>query len=117
VNFPEIATYSASESMIVDNAATGGAGCISASANVNPACIRHLIDGLGSRDEGALLERVSAVRKIFEGIPLTPSIKAAVAAQHGDGEFARLRPPFVLVEAEHQGAIDKAVALAATAGA
>jgi len=113
VNFPEIATFSASESMIVDNAATGGAGCISASANVNPAGIRRLIDGLGGADEGALLEQVSAVRKIFEGIPLIPSIKAAVAAQHGDAEFARLRPPFAPVGAEHQPAIDRAVALAA----
>jgi 4-hydroxy-tetrahydrodipicolinate synthase len=113
VNFPEIATFSASESMIVDNAATGGAGCISASANVNPAGIRRLIDELGGEDEGALLEQVSAVRKIFEGIPLIPSIKAAVAAQHGDAEFARLRPPFAPVGAEHQPAIDRAVALAA----
>lgn len=113
VNFPEIATFSASEAMIPDNAATGGAGCISASANVNPAGIRRLIDGLGGAEQASFLEQVSAVRKIFEGIPLIPSIKAAVAAQHGDPEFARLRPPFVPVGPEHQPAIDRAVALAA----
>ena len=110
--FPEIATYSASESMIVDNAAAGGAGCISASSNVNPAGIRRLIDGLGSDQQDALLEQVSAVRKIFEGIPLIPAIKAAVARQHDDANYARLRPPFVAPGAEHDAAIARAVDLA-----
>ncbi len=109
---PEIATYSASESMIVDNAAAGGAGCISASSNVNAAGIRRLIDGLGGPEEGALLEQVSAVRRIFEGLPLIPAIKAAAALQHGDTGFARLRPPFVPTGAEHRDAIARAVALA-----
>lgn len=111
--FPEIATYSASESMIVDNAAAGGAGCISASSNVNPAGIRRLIDGLGSDTQDALLAQVSAVRKIFEGLPLIPAIKAAVARQHGDDGFARLRPPFVATGPEHEAAIAQAVDLAA----
>lgn len=111
--FPEIATYSASESMIVDNAAAGGAGCISASSNVNPAGIRRLIDGLGSEEEAALLAQVSAVRKIFEGVPLIPAIKAAVALQHGDAAFGRLRPPFVAPGAEHDAAIARAVDIAA----
>ena len=109
---PQIATYSASESMIVKNAAAGGAGCISASSNVNPAGIRALIDGLGSADEAALLEQVSAVRTIFEGLPLIPAIKAACARQHGDAAFARLRPPFVALGSEHDAAIDRAVTLA-----
>lgn len=111
--FPEIATYSASESMIVDNAAAGGAGCISASSNVNPAGIRRLIDGLGSDTEDALLAQVSAVRKIFEGLPLIPAIKAAVARQHADDGFARLRPPFVATGPEHDAAIAQAVEIAA----
>lgn len=45
--FPGIATYSASESLIPQNAAAGGGGCISASANVNARGIRRLIDALG----------------------------------------------------------------------
>jgi 4-hydroxy-tetrahydrodipicolinate synthase len=113
-NFPEIETFSASEAMIADNAAAGGAGCISASANVNPAGIRRLIDALGGPDEASALEQVRAVRKIFEGVPLIPSIKAAVAAQHGDDAFARVRPPFIAAGVEHRGEIDKAVALAAS---
>lgn len=110
--FPQIDTYSASESLILRNVAAGGAGCISASANVNPAGIRRLIEGLGSAEEGALLDQVSAVRKIFEGLPLIPAIKAAVAVQQGDTAFARVRPPFVEAGAAHEAAIAEAVRLA-----
>ena len=91
--FPMLDTYSASESLIPENVAAGGAGCISASSNVNPAGIRRLIDGLGSADEGALHAQVGGVRKIFEGLPLIPAIKAAVALQYGDPTFANVRAP------------------------
>ena len=113
--FPQIDIYSASESLIPVNAATGGAGCISASANVNPAGIRALIDGLGTPQEEALLAQVSSIRKIFESIPLIPSIKAAVALQHGDSGLARVRPPLMAPPATAQAQIAEAVRIAATA--
>lgn len=111
-SFPEIAVYSGSESLLSANVATGGAGCISASANVNPGGIRRLIDGMGGADEAALLEKATNLRKIFEGIPLIPAIKAAVAMQRGDEEFARPRPPFLPLAPEHRAAVERAVALA-----
>lgn len=110
--FPQIDTYSASESRIPDNVAAGGAGCISASSNVNPKGIRALIDGLNGPDHAALHDQVSAVRTIFENVPLIPAIKAAVAAQMDDAEFARVRPPFMAVGAEHSEAIAEAVRIA-----
>lgn len=111
-NFPGIDSYSASEAMIPRNAATGGAGCISASANVNPAGIRRLIDALGTDAEAGCHEQVSAVRKIFEGLPLIPAIKAAVATQMGDAGYGIVRPPFVAAGAEHDAQIADAVAIA-----
>ena len=113
--FPQIDTFSASESLIPLNAAAGGAGCISASANVNPAGIRALIDGLGTAQEPELLAQVAAVRKIFESVPLIPSIKAAVALQQGDESLARVRPPLVPPPAAARKQIAEAVRIAATA--
>ncbi|ABD57031.1 dihydrodipicolinate synthase family protein [Jannaschia sp. CCS1] len=110
--FPQIDTYSASESLIPENVAAGGAGCISASSNVNPRGIRALIDGLNGADHDALHEQVSAVRTIFEGVPLIPAIKAAVAAQAGREGLARVRPPFTELGADHSDAIAEAVRLA-----
>ena len=112
--FPEIDTYSASETMIPENVAAGGAGCISASSNVNPRGIRALIDGLNGPDHDALHQQVSAVRKIFEGVPLIPSIKRAIAVQNGDDNYGRVRPPFVTVDEDHADAIAQAVKLAGT---
>lgn len=110
--FPQIDTYSASESLIPENVAAGGAGCISASSNVNPRGIRALIDGLNGVDHDALHQQVSAVRKIFEGVPLIQSIKRAIAVQNGDDNYGRVRPPFVTVDEDHAEAIAQAVKLA-----
>ena len=110
--FPEIDTYSASETMIPENVAAGGAGCISASSNMNPRGIRALIDGLNGPDHDALHFQVSCVRKIFESVPLIPAIKSAVAMQNGDDNFARVRPPFVRSTPKHDEAISEAVRIA-----
>lgn len=110
--FPQIDTYSASESLIPQNVAAGGAGCISASLNVNPRGIRALVEGLNGPNHDALHAQVSAVRSIFEGVPLIPAIKAAVAAQTGDPDYARVRPPFVDLPAEHGDAVAEAVRIA-----
>jgi len=106
--FPQIATYSASESLLVKNVAAGGAGCISASANVNVRGIMALIRGLGTAEEPALLERVGAIRSIFEKIPLIPAIKAAVALRMDDPEYAIVRPPLVPLGPDHAAAVQAA---------
>jgi 4-hydroxy-tetrahydrodipicolinate synthase len=93
--FPQIEVFSASESFIPRNVAAGGAGCISASANVNVAGIMALIRALGTDAEAAELDRVAAIRKTFETLPLIPSIKAVVARRLADPAYATVRPPLV----------------------
>jgi 4-hydroxy-tetrahydrodipicolinate synthase len=65
------------------------AGCISATANLNPdLCARAFRTG----DAAALAEAV-AIRKLFDGRPLVPGIKALLAHIHGDPQWARVAPP------------------------
>jgi len=109
--YPQIDTYSASEALIPENAAAGGAGCISASSNVNPRGIRALIDALGTADELEAHTQVAAVRTIFEGLPLIPAIKAAIAQQAGDEGFAHVRPPFTRLSNDHTAKVEEAVRL------
>jgi 4-hydroxy-tetrahydrodipicolinate synthase len=74
------------------------AGCISATANLNaPDCARAYHHG-----DGQALARAVAVRKIFEGLPLVPGVKAMVAHQTGDPEHARNLPPFTPLDAGQQ---------------
>ena len=109
--FPEIETYSSSEALLPRNVAAGGAGCISASANVNARGIAGLIGALGTPEEAARLAQASAVRSIFERIPLIPGIKAAVARRMDDPGFAAVRPPLVPLGPEHASAVEEAHAL------
>jgi 4-hydroxy-tetrahydrodipicolinate synthase len=65
------------------------AGCISATANLNPdLCARAYRTG----DAAALSEAV-AIRKLFDGRPLVPGIKALLAHIHGEPQWARVAPP------------------------
>jgi len=109
--FPEIESYSASESLLVRNVAAGGAGCISASANVNVAGIMALIRALGTAEEAGLLDRVTEIRKIFESIPLIPAIKATIAHRLRDPGYAIVRPPFVALAASFDAVIERAARL------
>ena len=113
--FPELDVYSASESLLSRNAAAGGAGCISATANVNAAGIRRLIDALGTGRETECAEKAAAVRRLFDGLPTIPATKATLARIYDDPTFARVRPPLVVAGAEHEAVIEEAVKM--TAGA
>lgn len=110
--FPELESYSASEALIPQNVAAGGAGCISASANVNARNIVKLMRSLGTAEEAGIAEGVTEVRKIFEGLPLIPAIKAATALRHNDENYATVRPPFVRLGSQHNAAIERAVSIA-----
>jgi 4-hydroxy-tetrahydrodipicolinate synthase len=65
------------------------AGCISATANLNSdLCARFYRHG----DRGAL-EAAVTIRKLFDGKPLVPGVKAVLAHIHGDAAWANVMPP------------------------
>lgn len=109
--FPQIETYSSSESLLPRNVAAGGAGCISASANVNAKGIMRLIAALGTEGEAEALAQVSAVRTACEGMPLIPGVKAVVAARMKDEGYAIVRPPLLPLTADQAHAAERAAAL------
>ena len=109
--FPQIEVYSASESVLVKNVAAGGAGCISASANVNAHGISALIRALGTADEAARLAAVAAIRSCYEKMPLIPGIKATVARRMNDAAYAIVRPPLVAIGGVSEAAVTEAATL------
>src|SRR5262245_6146828 len=77
------------------------AGCISATANLNAdLCARAWRNG----DAGAL-DAAVAIRKLFDGKPLVPGVKAILAHIHGDAAWARVKPPLTAFPASEQTAV------------
>jgi 4-hydroxy-tetrahydrodipicolinate synthase len=97
-----------SESFLLANMRNGGAGTISATANVNPAAIHELYAecarnqrsdiGHQTRELEALQARLNVVREVFssrEFPSMIAAIKQAIAIYANDPEWSRVRPPLV----------------------
>jgi 4-hydroxy-tetrahydrodipicolinate synthase len=87
--------FSGSETFLLDNLRHGGAGCISATANVNPAAIRALFDRWRDADADARQQRLDAVRGAFQRRPMIAAMKAAIAHWGDDPVWGTVRPPLV----------------------
>jgi 4-hydroxy-tetrahydrodipicolinate synthase len=97
-SFPDLAIFAGADVHLLDVLEAGGAGTISAAANLNAAASRRVYDAFARGDREAAvagMKLVSAVRTSLQMRPLIPALKAAIAASIGDPEFARVRPPLV----------------------
>jgi 4-hydroxy-tetrahydrodipicolinate synthase len=85
--------FPGSESFLLAGLKSGGAGCISATANVNPAAIDRLYREWKKPDAEAQQEALDAVRKTVGQYVMIPALKAVVAHFANDPEWATVRPP------------------------
>jgi 4-hydroxy-tetrahydrodipicolinate synthase len=84
-----------SESFLLANMRHGGAGCISATANVNPAAINALYRGWKNAGADAQQEALNAVRKTVGQYIMIPALKQVIAHYARDPEWVTVRPPLV----------------------
>lgn len=82
-----------SESFLLANMKNGGAGCISATANVNPAAIDRLYCDWRGANAEAQQQALDVVRKTVGQYVMIPALKAVVAHFTNDPEWAIVRPP------------------------
>ncbi len=94
-----------SESFLLANMRNGGAGCISATANVNPAAIDHLYQTWEANDADAQQASLDAIRNTVIAYPMIPALKATVAEFSGDEQWQVVRPPLVELDAEKRAAL------------
>ena len=96
---PDLAVYSGSEEFLLRNLRAGGAGCIAATANINAAMMRELIDSRDDRQDAETRQaRLDAIRHAFEKYPLIAALKAYLARARP--AWDRLRPPLESLTAE-----------------
>jgi len=99
------AVYPGSEVLLLAAMRGGGAGCISAQANVNPAAIVQLYRGWQQPDAQAQQAALDALRTVLLGFPLIAALKALVAHFTKDDAWATVRPPLVGLTAEQRAAL------------
>jgi 4-hydroxy-tetrahydrodipicolinate synthase len=100
--------FAGSEGFLLATLRGGGAGCISATANVNPAAIAKLADTWQQDDADEQQADLVRTRNVFQDYVMIPALKAAVAHYSKDPEWIRLRPPLVeLNEAQRAELVGK----------
>lgn len=86
-----------SESFLLANMRNGGAGCISATANVNPAAIDKLYREWQNSDADAQQAALDAVRTTVGQYVMIPALKQVVAHYADDPAWVTVRPPLVQI--------------------
>jgi 4-hydroxy-tetrahydrodipicolinate synthase len=87
--------FTGSETFLLANLRHGGRGCISATANVNPAAIAALHRHWQDDGADAMQASLDGVRSAFQKFTLVAALKAAIAHWGRDPDWLRLRPPLV----------------------
>jgi 4-hydroxy-tetrahydrodipicolinate synthase len=87
--------FAGSETFLLATLRAGGAGCITATGNVNPAPIVDLYKHWESSDADARQKALDVVRAAFAKFPMIPALKAAIGIYTKDSEWGVVRPPLV----------------------
>jgi 4-hydroxy-tetrahydrodipicolinate synthase len=103
--FPGFTMFPGNESLLLRSMQHGGAGCISATANINPAGIAELAANWRSTGAEAMQDKMNDLREMMMQFPMIPAMKAAVAHYSGEPDWGIVRPPLVELGAEQKAAM------------
>jgi len=87
--------FAGSETFLLATLRGGGAGCITATGNVNPRPIARLAASWGDSDADEQQAALDRVRAAFQNFPMIPALKRAIAHNSGDPGWVTVRPPLV----------------------
>ena len=85
---PALKVFPSTEAVLLEARSGAFAGCISATANLNS----DLCQRAWQRGDAAAHDAAVTIRKLFDGRPLVPGVKALLAHIHGDAAMARVMP-------------------------
>jgi 4-hydroxy-tetrahydrodipicolinate synthase len=94
--------FPGSEQFLLQGMRHGGAGCISATANVNPGPIDQVFRGWRSGEADKLQAGISATRKIVQKQPMIAALKSIIAHFGNDPQWRKVRPPLVELSEEQE---------------
>src|SRR5699024_10824868 len=97
--------FPGSETFLLQGLRHGGAGCISATANVNPAGIHDVFASYTADNADAMYSRLNEISGIFQNFPMIPAMKTAIAHWSSDEAWKVVRPPLVALSEKDQSAL------------
>jgi len=97
--------FAGAETFLLPNMRGGGAGCISATANINPAAMDNLYRKWQSADADTLQQELDEIRDIAMAFPMIPGLKATVAHFGDDAQWRAVRPPLVALPEDQSSAL------------
>jgi 4-hydroxy-tetrahydrodipicolinate synthase len=101
--------FAGSETFLLATLRAGGAGCITATGNVNPAAIVDLYRNWQSADADARQQALDNIRAAFARFPMIPALKSAIGIYSHDGGWGTVRPPLVALNSEQRAALEEAL--------
>jgi len=96
--FSGFTVFAGSEVFLLDTLRAGGAGCITATGNVNAREIRRVYDNWRSSEADELQTAITATRKAIQAFPVIPMMKALLALSRSDPAWRNVRPPFLTMD-------------------
>ena len=102
--------FCGSEVFLLPTLRGGGAGCITATGNVNPAAIADLYATWKQPGADEKQAELTATRRTFEIMPMIPSMKAAIAWKRNDAQWCNVRPPLMNAPADKAAQLREALA-------
>ncbi|HVZ44245.1 MAG TPA: dihydrodipicolinate synthase family protein [Ramlibacter sp.] len=97
--------FAGSELFLLRTLRGGGAGCITATGNVNPAPMVALFKSWRDADADRQQAALDVTRAAFQKFPLIAAMKAAVAEYGGMPSLGTVRPPLVGLEPHDKQAL------------
>jgi len=95
-NFPGFAVFSGSDELMLPLIEAGGAGCITACANVASRLAGEVYAGWQKgEDVQAVHETLTAVRNTIVKFPLSTALKTLMARHSGNDGWLNIRPPLM----------------------
>lgn len=104
--------FAGSENFLLATMRGGGAGCITATGNVNPGPIVQLYKTWQQANADEQQQRLDATRAAFAQFTLIPAMKAAIAWKSGREDWTVVRPPLVELTAEQRQKLQASLDLA-----
>ena len=108
-NFPGFSVFSGSDELLLPLICEGGAGCITACANVGSSLAGNIYQGWKNGDDvTSIHETLTSLRDVVVKYPLATALKTLIARHYGNEEWLNIRAPLIKMSNEKSDALFRA---------